>query len=61
MAGEQVITRAICRRPAPSSSHPPALLNLFFGVKAGGHPTVFPLPRARSNPNLIRSLAESTW
>ena len=57
---EQCITRAICRKPAPSS----AILrhcSIWSGVKAGGRPTFFPLPRTRSNPSLIRSLAESTW
>ena len=56
VAGERVITRDICRRPAPSSA-----IRLHCStcskVKAGGRPTCFPLARARSNPSLIRSLA----
>ena len=60
VTGEQVITWAICRRPAPSS----AILrrcSICSCVNAGGRPTCFPPARARSKPYLIRSLAESTW
>ena len=45
-AGNQVITRAICRRPAPSSAirrH----CSTCSGVNVGGHPICFPPARAR--------------
>ena len=50
---------------APSSSQPVQHTSRDCStcswLSAGGRPTRFPLARARSSPNRIRSVAESTW
>ena len=57
VAGEQSITRAMWRNPAPS----PAIRrhsSACSWLNAGGRPSRFPLAQARSSPSRIRSLAE---
>ena len=59
VAGEQHITRAIWRNPAPSLANC-RHCSACSWLNAGEQPTSFPLTRARSSPNRIRSLVEST-
>ena len=59
VAGEQPITRAMWRKPAPS----PAIRRHCSSCSwpsARGRPTCFPLARARSKPSRVRSLAEAS-